>query len=642
MCGIFGIINEDKKLVSKQLIAKALSTLNRRGPDDSKIWISENEIVGFGHTRLSIQDLSSSGAQPMFSFDKKFIIIFNGEIYNHKFLRNKLNNEFKNMQWFSSSDTETLVNLFSQYGIDETLLMINGMFSIGLYDISQNKLFLIRDRMGEKPLYYSHQNNNLIFGSDLNFLKFFKIHGLSINRNSINELIKFSYISTPNTIYNNVNKLESGSYLCFNINSKSIIKKKYWSLKENFKNNYNHFSNLNENQIIIDLDKNLKNVVEDHLISDTEVGAFLSGGVDSSLIASYMQNISSKKIDTFTLGFKDNFYDESKNAKKISSFLGTNHHELIIDSKDALNCIEKIPTMYSEPFADSSQIPTFLVSKLAAKNVKVVLSGDGGDELFAGYNRYVVVRNIIEKPFLVKYFYKNLINLFSPSSWNYIFKFINFISLKNLNIKQPVDKLFKILNIIEQSNYKDCYTDLTTSHGYDNKLVLSNSNLTDNIIWNDLNFLQTNEEKMIFNDLSFYISDDIFCKVDRASMYNSLETRHPFMDQRIINQSFKIPFHLKIKNQTSKYLLKKILFSKIPQNLFAKGKNGFAVPIGAWLKGPLREWSNDLLNDSLIKNQGYFDPTKVRNIFENHLTGKENNQQILWSILMFQNWLINK
>lgn len=643
MCGIFGILTNRNNQISREYLYSALDTLYNRGPDSKGIWISKNNKYGLGHTRLSIQDLSSNGSQPMFNEENNIGIVFNGEIYNHQKIRS--NNKFlNNIKWRSQSDTETILNTYIKFGIEKTLDILNGMFAFAIIDLSLNKVFLCRDRIGEKPLYLYQDKNKIIFCSDLKFINTINDNS-QIDSSAIYELINKGYISSPKSIYKNVKKLQPGYINEIDLNNFKKINTQYWSSKEITKINYNMYDSLKEENLIYKLDSKLSHVVKDHLISDVEVGSLLSGGIDSALITSYVSKLSKEKIKTFTVGFNNINYDESKNAREISQFLGTDHNEIIINPNDYIDVIYKLNNIYSEPFADSSQIPTYIVSKYASQYLKVVITGDGGDELFGGYNRYNLVKRFLDYPESIKKIIGNLIKLLPYRTWNQLFTFINKISFDRNVISQPGDKIFKLLEILESCNEKEAYFNLTRSSQFTENLLLD-FNHSENYEneWNDdqLSFLKFESEKMMITDIQTYLTDDVLCKVDRAAMDNSLETRHPFLDKRILEESAKIPINYKIKNNSGKYILKKLLYNKIPSKFFNKSKKGFAFPIDDLLKGPLYDWCNDLLDSKMIENQNFFNPQIVNQIKTNYFSGKMNLTSEIWSILMFQSWYINK
>ncbi len=381
------------------------------------------------------------------------------------------------------------------------------------------------------------------------------------------------------------------------------------------------------------------------MISDVEVGSLLSGGIDSSLITSYLTQFSKKQIKTFNLGYNDINYDESDNAKEVASYLKTSHKSIIVSKNECLDAISKLKNIYSEPFADSSQIPTYLISKFASQYVKVVLTGDGGDELFGGYNRYIHTSKIVNYPIYSKKILFFILSSLSYHQWNILFKYLNKLLKKDNKISQPADKIYKVIQLLNCKNEKEAYFTLTRSSELRNSIVL-NYNVEDytNAKWNDneYNFLNNENEKMMLQDILTYMTDDVLCKVDRASMFNSLETRQPFLDQRIFEESAKIPIKYKIQNNSGKNILKKLLFQKIPKNIFKKIKTGFAFPLDDLLQTTLYEWCNDLLDYKLIKNQGFFNPSTVEFIKNNHFSKRINYNKEIWSLLMFQSWYLNK
>ncbi|MDC0192875.1 asparagine synthase (glutamine-hydrolyzing) [Pelagibacteraceae bacterium] len=646
MCGILGIINHNLNIEDLNSITdKLIKLLNHRGPDGNGKWINKKNTVSLGHSRLSIQDLSNNGSQPMICQSGNKIISFNGEIYNNLELRKKIE-QVKNIKWRSTSDTETLIECLDIFGLEKTLNDIRGMFSIILYDIQNNKIYLARDRFGEKPLYYGKIKNSIVFGSELKVFQNFPEFNNSINKVALDKLFRNLFIPSPLSIYNNIFKIEIGSFIEIDIeNSKNLelklIKQKKWWKYENTINSKSQDRYQNFSEAHKALKNTLFEAIDLQQISDVPYGVFLSSGIDSSLVASIMQNINSKKIDTFTIGFNENEFNEANDAKKIANYIGSNHHEQYIDSKQALNLIPNISKIYDEPFADSSQIPTYFVSKLARENVTVALSGDGGDELFAGYNRYLWTPKIIARLNSIPYFVRKIVaNTLIFLQKNNI-KINNDIIEKIIKISQFNEKVNK--TAIRLKNYKnlnDLLLNPVSEWEKDTKIV---SNLKD---YHNSNIqiptsLENIVEKMMFIDSQTYLPDDILCKVDRASMYNSLEVRCPFLDREVINISHKIPTKMKLKNNSGKIILKEILKEFIPENLTDRSKKGFAIPLGKWLKKPLRGWAEDLLTDTKLKEQDFINHKIVKNLWNNHTNNNIDNSSKLWPILMFQNWITN-
>lgn len=653
MCGFFGLqsfkLDTNEKI---KLSRRALTLLNSRGPDSNDIALEASNNLIFTHNRLSILDLSPTGNQPMRSLSGNFLITFNGEIYNHKSLREELLSKNKFNQWKGTSDTETLLQAIEIWGLETTLNKIVGMYSFALWDKGYEALYLVRDRFGEKPLYYGWlpRNDSFVFSSDLIFDKLFKGEDFSINGDAINDILHLNYINNNYSIYKNIFKVQPGSYskIVFKKNQKPIVNnKKYWEpekIKIN-KNNFSYKENINY------LDNKLTQIVKDQIFADVEVGTFLSGGIDSSLITAKAQELSSKKIKTFCIGNEDKSHDESKYASKVAKFLSTDHDELILNKK---NIIEDIPTIINnlnEPLGDSSFIPTFYVSKLAKKKVKVVLTGDAGDEIFGGYNRYTklkLINRIYRLPkILKKIMFVTLSNL-GNNNINRINKIIKFIpSFKNefyLN-----EKIKKILDRIDPKlNFSDFLFSFLLNN---NELSLLNNSdeFSRNKVLNNFNNQFSKEyknklsleEKMMFIDTINYLPNDILFKVDRASMSNSLETRAPFLDNNLYEFSLGLPIDQKIKNSKGKIILRDLLKKKIPKDLIDRPKAGFSIPIGDWIKQPLRDWSENLLSKKNIEKTGVLNFDNINKIWSDHKKGIDNSS-LLWSILVFQNWHLNR
>ena len=647
MCGIVGYFSKNSD--SRKNIIKLMNDkLTHRGPDDEGTWFDNETGINLGHRRLSIQDLSKKASQPMVSFSKRFIIIFNGEIYNHNELRSIYKNEL-NVTWKSNSDTETLLEIIEKKGLKKSLEIIDGMFAFVIWDRKYKKLSLVRDRIGEKPIYYGWQgqgsNLSFLFGSELKPLKVHPSFDGDINRKAIQNLMTHNCIHAPNSIYQNIFKLEAGHFLELTINdlqNKILPKSKpYWSLsniiisgsKNQMKGSFDEASS--------ELEVLLKKTVKKQMIGDVPFGSFLSGGIDSSLITSLMQSESSSQINTFSIGFKENDYNEAKFAKKIANHLGTNHTEFYVDHKDALSVIPKLSTIYDEPFADSSQIPTYLLSKLTSKNVKVALTGDGGDEFFGGYNRYLLVlkwwKIINNVPRPINKLIRNIILNISTNHWNIIGNAIPFVDKYNAF----GDKMHKGANVLLSKSILDLYIRLISHwdcsqllENFDDSNDLTNISSKFNIV-GDLD----NQQRMMLVDGLTYLTDDILVKVDRAAMSNSLETRVPFLDHRLIEFSAKIPQKFKIKKDTGKLILRNILSKYVPKNFFERPKMGFGAPIDIWLCGPLRDWAESLINSNSLKNDGIFKSEIIQKKWKEHLSGKRNWQYHLWDVLIFQSWL---
>ena len=647
MCGIAGFIslNKDKLFIENQ-IKMMLSSISHRGPDNEDYYIDESCGLAIGHRRLSIIDLSKNGSQPMYSYNRNYLLSFNGEIYNHLDLRKDLKNDFNFDLWRSTSDSETLINHISFYGLEKTLKKIDGMFSFAIFDIKNKKLSLVRDIFGEKPLYYGWNNNQFYFASELKAISSIKNFKKNINNKSLSSLLEFCYISDPNSIFENVFKLEPGQSaeiaLSKNLNNsnhfykKSIILKKWFSIRDEIHSLEN--KKISPNLIKTTLEK----TVETRLISDAKLGCFLSGGTDSSLIASIISNYSKTKYETFTIGFDNKDYDESSKATKIANYLGLKNNILILDEKKMSDIVPNLNNIYDEPFADSSQIPTYLLCNFASKFSKVSLSGDGGDELFGGYNRYFYTESvwskvkIIPKPFR-KYFFNIILN--TPNS---LFIFIQLIinrlsSTRDLKLfSEKIKKLStKILN---SNNKKELYIsflkeweteDIQITPDSLNYLKLFNNSFSEN-----KNF---SENMMIF-DMITYLPNDILTKVDRASMSNSLEVRAPFLSKDLLKLSFSLPIEKKIKGNNGKIILKEMLYKYLPNKLVDLPKQGFGIPLGEWINTSLNDWIFDNINTIKRKKQNYINIDVLLNNLKIHKESNINLSSKLWPALIFCDW----
>ena len=656
MCGITGIFGNLRKDELAISVQKMSSTLTHRGPDDAGTWINEESGIAFGHQRLSIVDLSSVGHQPMMSPCGRFSVIFNGEIYNHLQLRDKLNASAYKQSWKGHSDTETLVSAFSQWGIEKTLEQLVGMFAIAVWDIRIKKLYLIRDRFGEKPLYYGWSNNTFLFGSELKALRSYKGFNNEIDRNVLSLYMQYMYVPSPYSIFKDVYKLDPGCILEIDdsgkvqppeqitssvFNAKGISIKQWYSLSKIAKNSQNNLIE-DENEAIELLEKTLLESVQSQLISDVPLGAFLSGGIDSSVIVSLMQKVSKKPVETFTIGFEESAFNEAIYAKEVAKYLGTDHHELYVTASDAFKVIPHLPTLYDEPFADSSQIPTYLVSKLAKQKVTVSLSGDAGDELFGGYNRYLWGSRIWSKakwiPPNLRSIVGGVIQKLPVSEWDKLGH-----SLPNkYRVSSMGDKAHRMAHRLKTvKNLDDMYHSLVTEGYREESLVINDGLVLETKLdnYNIISSISESEQRMMLWDSLTYLPDDILTKVDRAAMGVSLETRIPFLDHRVAELAWRLPLEMKIKNGEGKWPVRQVLYKYVPRELIERPKAGFAVPVGQWIRGPLREWASDLLDEKRIQREGYFNPKLVKELWEQHLSGRHDWTPRLWAILMFQAWL---
>ena len=660
MCGIFACFQKENLKYSYEDFIRHNKLLYRRGPDSNGTikYNYDNNIIYLGHNRLSIQDVSINGSQPMTSYTQRFCIIYNGEIYNHFELRKHIESKI-NIKWKSNSDTETLVNLFEIYHtkIKTFLNFLEGQFAMAIYDKKLNKLILARDKAGEKPLYISCSNNFIAIASDLKPLSKINNFNSNISQEGLNNFLLYNYISSPLSIFENTFKIPSSSFIEIELNnfnlynykffeqftkSSGVRYDKWWSL-DNYKN-----EKINTNNLKINYDDSKKliktsllNSVEKQLISDVPLGAFLSGGIDSSLIVSLMTNLNHKP-KTFSIGFEYNDFDESVFSKKISDHLNTDHYQHIFTESDSKKIIPNLTEAFSEPFADSSQIPTMLLANFASDHVKVALSGDGGDELFGGYNRYVMGKKFNKYNNLLPNNLKKISLKFFISLPKLIQKNILSIAL-NLKFSSEFSdsKFEKILNkIVNINNNNDFYKNMISDSSATDLLSFKiNLNTKYDSLF-DSEYL-TFEEVMMHRDFENYLTDDILCKVDRSTMYSSLETRCPFINTDLIEKAYLLPSNFKINNKSSKFILKDILNDFLPQKLFDRNKQGFAVPISRWMKNGLRDWTNDILSDEILNKHNLFDKKNIRNLQLEHNSNHLNHENKLWSLLQFNQWYIN-
>ncbi len=584
----------------------------------------------------------------MLSACGRFVLVFNGEIYNHLTLRQQLSSE-KAISWQGHSDTETLLACFAAWGVEKTLRSTVGMFAIALWDRKEKNLTLMRDRLGEKPLYWGWSGDVLLFASELKALKVHPDFKAIIDRDALTLLLRHSYIPAPYSIYQGIQKLMPGHWIKFSLGG-NIAKAKaanstaYWSVKEAVENGLANTFKGTAAEAVDSLERRLRTSISDQMISDVPLGAFLSGGVDSTTVVALMQAQSDQPVRTFTIGFKEEGYNEAVHAKKIAQHLGTEHTELYVQADDALAVIPKLPSMYCEPFSDSSQIPTFLVSQLAKQQVTVALSGDGGDELFGGYNRYLAAQKvwkpIQQMPRFVRQFAAGGLNALSPAAWDKLFEYLKPILPQRLQLAIPGEKARKLAEVLKLDDGYEFYRQLTSHWAAPENVVIGGTEpltqITDSSLWPKTDSL---EHLMMALDACTYMSGDILTKLDRAAMACSLETRVPMLDHRLVELAWTMPLEYKIRHGQGKWLLRQVLFRYVPKELIERPKMGFGMPLDSWLRGPLKEWAEALLDERRLKQEGYFHPAPIRKLWIEHLSGKKNWQYHLWSVLMFQAWL---
>lgn len=617
MCGVSGIIDLKNRLsedIIKNFLVEFNNILAHRGPNNSGIYINKN--IGLAQTRLSIIDLSQNGKQPMISNDKENIISYNGEVYNFLDLKKNLTH----INFKSNTDTEVVLEYLSAYGHQKFMSVANGMYAISLFDKKENCLYLIRDKIGKKPLYYFKNENYLIWGSEINIFFNSPIKKqLVIDQDAVQNYFDVGYIPAPLTIFKGIKKLLPGEVIKFDLN-------------KNITQSHN-FELLNQNNILSDSDieKTLIDAVKIRTISDVPYGVFLSSGIDSSLVAAILQSIKTKKIKSFSIGVKDVNYNEANESKKIANYIGTDHNELIIDEKDLIETVPMMSKIYGEPFADSSQIPTYILSKFAKNSITVALSGDGGDEIFCGYNRYVILNN--NKKLIKILFLINKLKI--PFA-----KFIKIFEKLNLGFLSK-ENLHKIYSLNKIYNFKDYYNRMVILSGADNNGIFKSKSYYNKYYMKNYYKQELDEiTTMQVYDILNYLPDDILTKVDRASMANSLEVRSPLLDYRLTNLIF-LNKKSKINSSLGKYKLRNMLKKYIDIELVSKKKKGFGIPIGNWLNSGLKEYSEDIFNSNHLINDPFLNSDKIKIIWENHKNGNYINSNLLWSIFIYINWKIN-
>lgn len=621
MCGIAGFCNFAGN--SKENIERMKDRMRHRGPDAGGTYFSEERDVVLGHRRLSIVDLSENGSQPMVSHSGRFVIVFNGEIYNYKDVAKKLKRDKGVVDFRGTSDTEVLLEAFECYGVKEAISMCKGMFAIALYDQVERTLFLLRDRVGEKPLYYGMVGESFVFASEIGCISALDGFKNPINRKVLDLYFQYGYIPAPYSIYEDLYKLEPGTILKIKFPFNKWEVDTYWSMKEAARKGQGNLFTGSRREAADELERLLKASIAQQMVADVPVGAFLSAGIDSSTIVALMQSVHQGKVKSFTIGMEEKTYDEAIYAKEIARHLGTEHTELYISEQDAIDVIPKLGTMFGEPFADSSQIPTYLVSKMTREHVTVSLSGDGGDELFCGYHVYDSVDRIWNKMKSIPFFARTAVSgmvLHSPLAANPVYE----AKGKYLAAKGPAD-VYRMMNCIEQPLAM--------------KISLSHEKCPYKYSEYEEGFLKEVNHNVMLMDMLMYHPDDILVKVDRTAMAVSLETRVPMLDKDVVEFAWTLPIELKRGTDGGKQVLRDVLYRYVPQEMMDRPKKGFSVPIKKWLKEPsLRQWAESLIDRELLRKQGLLDPEIVWQIWDDFVMRDIWRVQI-WYILMFQEWL---
>ncbi|NCP72648.1 MAG: asparagine synthase (glutamine-hydrolyzing) [Shewanella sp. CG18_big_fil_WC_8_21_14_2_50_42_11] len=640
MCGIAGFIGQYQS--ATDCLSQMASAIAHRGPDDQGVWFDEGVGVGLAHARLSILDLSPAGHQPMQSVSERYVMVFNGEIYNHNRLRTELES-ITVRNWRGHSDTETLLAAIEQWGLEATLKKTKGMFAIALWDKQTQTLSLGRDRMGEKPLYYGWASGQFVFASELKAIKTLPDFNNAISRDALALYLRYSAIPAPYSIYENLFKLEPGSLVTIRPGGGKIEKKSYWSTVDVINHGLQHPFKGSASGAVNQLEIVLKEAVALQMEADVPLGAFLSGGVDSSTVVALMQAQSAKKVKTFSIGFDNKAYNEAEHARTVAQHLCTEHFDMYVSGQDALDVIPKLPDIYDEPFADSSQIPTYLVSQIAKQKVTVSLSGDAGDELFGGYSRYTLASNTWNKlnkiPAPIRAALGAGINTLPAGFWKGLLSPVDFVKSKPDKPYSMGDKILKASALLACQTRREFYEKGFMSHNLNPQdWVLGAKSLAP--IFDALDFSQTTFlEEMMALDMLHYLPTDILTKVDRAAMAVSLETRVPLLDSNVIEFAASLPLEYKIHNGVGKWVLREVLYKYVPKELIERPKMGFGVPLAEWLRGPLRDWAESLLDAKRLEEEGFFNVSLVRQKWQEHISGQRNWQAQLWDVLMFQAWL---
>lgn len=644
MCGFTGFLTSNapfNDLEANRLLHRMGDAIANRGPDSFGCWTDPASGLGLAHRRLAIVELSSAGKQPMTSVSGRYVVVFNGEVYNHIRLRNRLEHEgLLTSRWRGCSDTETLLACFEAWGIEGTLHSAVGMFAMAIWDATNRVLTLVRDRLGEKPLYYGWQGQGsesvFLFGSELSALRRHPAFAAEVNRDALALYMRHNCIGGKHSIYTGVLKLEPGHMLTVSSTSPEPVVRSWWSAAEVATLGVAQSFVGSHDEAVNALETLLRDAVGQQMMADVPLGAFLSGGIDSSTVVALMQAQSSRPVRTFSIGFHEEGYNEAVHAKAVARHLGTDHTELYVTPEQALAVIPKLPSLYSEPFADSSQIPTFLVSQLARQHVTVSLSGDGGDELFCGYTRYQMTAGLWGKvsrlPRPLRQLLAGFISAVPPRAWDRLFGV--------LPLSRVGDKLHKGAALLGSRTVEDLYQGMV-SHWNDPASVVLGATEPATVLTEAVPALQHlgDVERMMALDMLSYLPDDILVKVDRAAMGVSLETRVPFLDHRLLEFAWSLPLDYKLRGGVTKWPLRQVLYRHVPRELIERPKMGFGVPIDNWLRGPLRDWAESLLAESRLRSEGFFNPEQIRQKWTEHLSGRRNWQYHLWDVLIFQAWL---
>lgn len=651
MCGFAGFLGgavPDGDAGNRALLGRMGDVIAHRGPDDHGCWFDPGHGIGLSHRRLSIVDVSSAGHQPMQSHSGRYVIAFNGEIYNHLFLRKSLESESRVSGWRGHSDTETLLAAFDAWGIRDTVDRAVGMFAFAVWDRQEGVLTLGRDRLGEKPLYFGWQGQGrdavFLFGSELKSLRVHPAFRAEIDRTALCAYLRHNYVPAPQSIYQGISKLTPGSLLTVSLERREPMIETYWSGAGIAEAGASKVFFVSAEEAVDELEVLLKNAVLRQMVADVPLGAFLSGGIDSSTVVALMQAQSMRPVKTFSIGFHEAGYNEAQHAATVAQYLATDHTELYVTPEDAMKVIPRLPGLYDEPFADSSQIPTLLVAQLAKRHVTVALSGDAGDELFCGYGRYMrtskLWRTLGMLPVPLRLLLAKALQAVPVHCWNRAAGLAQGVlppATRGINVG---DKIHKGAGLLSSRSIEALYTRLN-SHWDDPASVVIGGAEVPGKVSGEVRALRGLDavQRMMAIDMLTYLPDDILVKVDRAAMGVSLETRVPFLDHRVVEFAWSLPQSIKLRDGQTKWPLRQVLYRHVPRKLIERPKMGFGVPIATWLRGPLREWAEALLDPARLHKEGFFNVAQVRKKWEEHASGQRNWQYLLWDVLMFQAWL---